>query len=249
MFIDDLMLLSGHDIPFPEAELMIHPLTPDDIAYITEKNYFLGIDLLNFSKDKLTEVDRSRLESKSDFEVLMSIMMGAVHQPDTDIQERVEAAMLVLTILFPGWTPEIQPAGIILTKPNEMPKSLNMMNYDAFKAIIQEICLLNKQTGQQVSYNPSGPKARALAEKFKKRREKLNNGKAEKISIYSRYASILAVALHLPLDTVMHYTLYQIDDQLERYNLNDAWQHYFAAKMAGATGMDEAENWMKDIHS
>ena len=36
MFIDDLMLLSGHDIPFPEAELMIHPLTPDDIAYITE---------------------------------------------------------------------------------------------------------------------------------------------------------------------------------------------------------------------
>ena len=108
---------------------------------------------------------------------------------------------------------------------------------------------MNKQTGEQVSYNPSGPKARALAEKFKKRKEKLNNGKAEKISIYSRYASILAVALHLPLDTVMHYTLYQIDDQLERYNLNDAWQHYFAAKMAGATGMDEAENWMKDIHS
>ena len=69
------------------------------------------------------------------------------------------------------------------------------------------------------------------------------------MSIYSRYCSILAVALQLPLADIMEYTVYQIADQIERLQLRENWQAYFSAKVAGATGMDEAENWMKDIHS
>lgn len=247
MQIDDLMLLSGHDIPFPEAELMIHPLTIQDISYITERNYFLGIDLLNFSKDKLAEKDKSHLVNQSDFDVLMSILVNG--SKSTALQERVEAALLVLTLLFPNYDITFQSNAIVLCKDGELPKTINAINYDAFKDILCKICLLNKDNGQVTSYNPQGPKGRALAEKFKQRREKLNNGKAEKIAVYSRYASILAVALKLPLSKVMQYTLYQVDDQIERHGLYESWEKYFAAKMAGATGLDEAENWMKDIHS
>ena len=99
MLLDDLMLLSGNDIPFPEGQLMIHPLSPKEIGYITERNYFLGIDLLNFSKDKLSEQDRSRLVNQSDFDVLMSILMEQTTRPD--LKERIDAVKMVLTLLFP----------------------------------------------------------------------------------------------------------------------------------------------------
>ena len=246
MLLDDLMLLSGNDIPFPEGQLMIHPLSPKEIGYITERNYFLGIDLLNFSKDKLSEQDRSRLVNQSDFDVLMSILMEQTTRPD--LKERIDAVKMVLTLLFPCYEISFSNNAIVLQKEKEIPKTINAMNFEAFRTILQQMCLLNKEDKNNPNYNPQGPKGRALAEKFKKRREKLNNGKTEKIAVYSRYVSILAVALQLPLDTIMNYTIYQIDDQMERHGLYDAWQKYFAAKMAGATGMDDAENWMKDIH-
>ena len=41
MLIDELMLLSGHDIPFPQAETGVHPPTINELSYITERNFFL----------------------------------------------------------------------------------------------------------------------------------------------------------------------------------------------------------------
>lgn len=248
MFCDDMMLLSGNDIPFPEAGLMVHQLTPKDIGYITERNYFLGVDLLNFSKDKLAEEDKNNLVNHSDFEIFMSIMMDPTLS--TEIQERVDAAMLVLSLLFPHYSITVEDYGLVFTgEEDEMPKSINVVNFEQFKEILQTICLLNKSSADSPEYNPGGSKAKALAEKFKRRRQKLNNGKGDKVSVYSRYASILAVALQLPLNEVLNYTLYQIDDQIERFNLYDAQNKYFSAQVAGASGMDKPEVWMKDIHT
>ena len=247
MFIDDLSLLNGHDIPFPEGQLVIHPPRMKDISYITEKMYFSGIDMLNFTKNKLGESDRTSLANQYDFDIFMSIMIEGKSRPE--IQERITAAMLMLEIFFPGYDISLQPNAIVLQKDNETPKTINKFNFSEFQQIMREICVLNKTNIDNPNYNPGGPKARELAEKFAQRRAKLNNGKEEKMSIYSRYCSILAVALQLPLADIMEYTVYQIDDQIERLQLRENWQAYFSAKVAGATGMDEAENWMKDIHS
>ena len=34
---------------------------------------------------------------------------------------------------------------------------------------------------------------------------------------------------------------------MERYELFTSWEFFNKARMAGATGMDEPENWMKDL--
>ena len=73
MFIDDLSLLNGHDIPFPEGQLVIHPPRMKDISYITEKMYFSGIDMLNFTKNKLGESDRTSLANQYDFDIFKTI--------------------------------------------------------------------------------------------------------------------------------------------------------------------------------
>ena len=51
--IDYLVTLSKNDVPFVEANLIIHQPTIKEIAYIGEEVFFTGCQLLNFSKDDL----------------------------------------------------------------------------------------------------------------------------------------------------------------------------------------------------
>ena len=59
--INELLLLSGNDIPFVEGTVTIHPPTMSEIAYIGEDVLFTGCELLKFSKDILTSEDKLRL--------------------------------------------------------------------------------------------------------------------------------------------------------------------------------------------
>jgi hypothetical protein len=72
--LGELLLLSGNDIPFQEAQVTIHQPTLKEIAYIGEEAFFIGCELLNFSKDILSDEDKTNLEDKTNFEVFMSIM-------------------------------------------------------------------------------------------------------------------------------------------------------------------------------
>jgi len=48
--INDLLLLSGNDIPFVEAQISIHQPTLKEISFIGEDIFFIGCEFLNFSK-------------------------------------------------------------------------------------------------------------------------------------------------------------------------------------------------------
>ena len=49
--ISELTLQAGIDIPFPDAQLIIHPPTIREIGYIGEEAFFTGSQILSFSKD------------------------------------------------------------------------------------------------------------------------------------------------------------------------------------------------------
>ena len=72
--MDDLLLISGNDIPFVEAQLVIHQPRLKEIAYIGEVAFFTGCELINFSKLLLEEKDKINLENKSNFDIIMSIV-------------------------------------------------------------------------------------------------------------------------------------------------------------------------------
>ena len=77
------------------------------------------------------------------------------------------------------------------------------------------------------------------------KKEKLGDGK--KISILSRYASILAVGTQKNLNELMQYTVYQLFDEFQRFQLKVQWDAYIQARMAGAKDLDEVDNWMIDL--
>ena len=104
-------------------------------------------------------------------------------------------------------------------------------------------------------YNPGGPQAKALVQKFKQRQKKLaelkNQNKKQQLStsIFSRYISILAVGEKKDMNKILQYTIYQLFDEFYRFRMKQDFNLYVQAKMAGAKDLEEIENWMGDIHS
>lgn len=246
---NELLLLAGSDIPFPEARVTIHQPTLKEIGYIGEKTFFTGCGFLDFSKDLLNQSDKTRLSDKNDFDILMSIMIDK----NNAVKNIVESAMLVLSLIFPLYEVSVRKdrLAIILTKDNQE-FEINRNNYAIFKNIIVNMFNLKATIDSKDKYNPQGDMAKRIAEKFKKRQEQLSKLKEnidpEKgVSILSRYASILAIGLQKNLNELMQYTVYQLYDEFQRFQLKVQWDAYIQARMAGAKDLEEVDNWMIDL--
>ena len=248
--LSDLLLLSGNDIPFPGARTNIHQPSLKEIALIGEEQFFVGCGFLNFSKELLSDSDKNRLSNYNDFDIFMSIIINQTK----DTKRSLEAAFLVLTLIFPLYQISVRDNMIVLSREQEE-LFINRNNFDEFKSIISAMFSLNISGKNNENYNPAGDMATRIAEKFKKRHEQLAKtakGRLEsgkQISILSRYASILAIGLQLGLNEIMQWTVYQLYDEVQRFQLKVQWDAYIQARMAGAKDLEEVDNWMIDLHN
>lgn len=248
--IDELLLNSGMDIPFPEAQTSIRQPKLKDIALVGEKYFYNGCELLNFSKNKIASQDKVDLEGVSNFEILMSIVT------DKNVKSRQTKAnfFMMLALLFPEYRVLYNGKDLILVHQDDEEDKhyINKDNFENFQVIIREMFNLNDHKENAPIYNPGGNRAQQIAEKLMKGRQKAAEQKGEnnqKVNILSRYASILAIGNHLDFNDVMNYTVYQLYDQFQRFELKQQNEFYLQAKMAGAKDLEEVDNWMKDIHS
>jgi len=241
---NELLLLSGNDIPFIEAQVTIHQPTIKEIAYIGEEAFFTGCELINFSKNILPEQDKVNLEDKTNFDILIAIL----RERNAVMQRNRNCVEMVLALIFPWYTIDIISDAIVLEKEEER-HLINNDNFETFKTIFNMMFSFSKDESRD--YNPSGEVAKRIAEKLKQRHQKLaelKEGK-QKIDILSRYVSILAVGEHKDMNSLLNLSVYQLFDEFERFKLKMSYDIYFQAKMAGAKDLKEVEDWMKDIHS
>jgi hypothetical protein len=239
MKIDELVLLSGNDIPFPQAQLIIHVPTLKEIGYIGEENFHMGCHFIIFDKNNLSQEDKNNLENLSNFDIFMSVMSSrekTAHKIN---------ALSVLSLLFPNYEIKFEKDKMLLQKEN-FSSIINEQNYEDFRDILNQIFCL--EAGEKENYNPADALAAKIAEKIKKGKEKVAKSKNEsvKMNIYSRYISILGTGNNL-ID-YLNYTIYQLRDQFERFQLKENNDIYIKAKLAGAQNMEEVDNWMEDIH-
>lgn len=249
--INDLLLLSGNNIPFLQGQVNIHQPTIKEIAYISEEAFFMGCHLLNFSKDMLNTEDNSNLEKLSNFEVLMSIIS------DKNASAKMQRVnlLMVLTLLFPEHEVNFSNKEIALIKRDSSGEiiekgQINNENYEDFKKILVAMFCLTA-TGANDAYNPQGDLAKKIAEKLKERKRKLAEQKGDegqKIAIFSRYISILSVGEGKDIQSLLNLTVYQLFDEFQRYELKMNFDYHLQAKMAGAKDLKDVDDWMKDIH-
>ena len=242
--IDELLLLSGNDIPFPEARITIHQPRLREIAYITQSRFWPGCELLNFNKDAFSTQDKIDLSNLSNFNIIMTM----IREKNLESQQARLNVLSILALLFPTYEIRLELQAIQLRNPQTNDVSrIDEKNFDHFKQILIDIfCLRNEKNKQ---YNPSGSLSQKIANKLKRGQEKRAKlAPKTKISILSRYISILAVGQQKDINNLMNYTVYQLMDEFNRFELKlhyDTWERF---KVAGATGMQDPEDWLKDIY-
>ena len=161
----------------------------------------------------------------------------------------------VLTLLFPNYKILFLPNMIALVQGEEN-HIINEKNFDEFQEILNRMFCLDMLTGSGAAreYNPANKGAESIANKIKAGRAKLAKIKSQqnhgqKITILSRYLSILAVGEQKDINVLLEYSIYQLFDEFSRFSLKEQSDFYLQAKMAGAKDLQEVDNWMKDIHS
>lgn len=244
----DLALATGIDIPFPELKISIHQPTMKEISYIGEENFFLGCEILNFSKNKfLNDEDRINLEDKTNFQIFMTVLK----ENSPSAQKSRICATMVLSLIFPEYKFSFRKDCIALAKEGENEcYFINDDNFELFKEILVKIFCLKKSSNEGLNYNPGNDAARKIAERFRKNRAKIAKikGESTRVSILSRYISILVTGQHKSFDSFLNYTVFQIFDEFERFGLKENYDWILKAKMAGAKDLEDVDNWMKDLH-
>lgn len=230
-------LMTGIDIPFIEAQLIIHQPSAREISQIGEKDYFTGVQMLCFNKSMLDQ-DEKVLTDKSNFQIFMTVM------EQEEAKQQKDCVMKVFSLFFPNARVLLTPRTIVVDN-----KMIDENNFESFQEILKQICCLSSQLSQSTSYNPVDKRAKEIADKLMKAREKIAKQKGEEdSSIINQYVSTIAIGLQLSVREVNEYTLYQIFDQIERYSLWINWDLDIKGRLAGATSESKPDNWMKNIH-
>lgn len=239
-----LGLITGNDIPIPAIQTSVHQPSMQEIAMIGEKNFFLGIQTLCLNKNLYIK-DENLSKTMTNFQVFMMVIN------DNHNIELKQATQSLLTLLFPNYKIGITPQSIILMNQELGNQIIDDNNFEEIQEVLKDIlCVKSNLSGAQTTFNPKGTKAQEIANKLMHGRQRVAAQKGDtQDSILSRYLSILAVGLRsTSLQDLVKLTLFQIYDLIERYHLYIDWDITIRAKLAGASGDHEPEDWMKNIH-
>ena len=237
-----LALMAGVDIPIPECQLVLHQPTIKEIAYIGEKNFFIGVQCLNIRKSMISQGE-SLLADTNNFQIFMTVMA------EPSEVEKKEAVKQVLQLLFPSYKVSFTPRSLLFVG-TELTATVDEMNFEALQQVVRQALCVNSGPMDQQTFNPANEKAREIAEKLMRGRQRVAALKGEdKASIFAQYLSILTVGLEsMSLHDCLNLTMYQLFDLMERYSLYVNWDIDIRSRLAGGKPDTKPDNWMKNIH-
>lgn len=239
MKLDPLLLFSGNDIPFVSCGVTIHHPTIKEIAYLGEDTFFTGYQMLLISKNILSQEDKVNLETLTNFDILIAILK----ERNAVMQKNRNCIQMVLMLLFPEYEIILKKDVIILKKENEEEHFLNSNNFEEFQNILRQMFSFGDTSGVPQDFNPDGPMAARIAEKLKKRHQTLaEKNSNDNFDIIGRYISVLSVGLSIDIKTFMDYTIYQLFDQIKRYELKIGYDLYIQGQLAGVQDAKEPED-------
>lgn len=237
-----LALMCGTDIPIPELQTTAHQPTIKEISYIGEQEFFIGLQTLSINKNMLAQ-GNSVLESTTNFQIFMTIMK------EQETKDKKDAVINLFQLIFPGSQVIFTPMSILLNKEGQQ-TLIDENNFDILQEIIKQIFCVNSGPMDQATFNPADEKAREIAEKLMRGRQRVAEQKGEtNSSAFGRYLSILTIGLNaMPLSEAMNLTMYQMYDLVERYTLYLNWDLDIRTRLAGGKPDSKPDDWMKNIH-
>ena len=231
-----LALMTGVDIPIPEIGLVLHQPTIQEISRLGETDFFIGIQVLCVNKTMYIE-DQALLDQTTNFQIFATIMN------EKQMADKKKSVIDALGLLFIGKKAMITPRSLMIGDV-----MVDENNFEILQQILNKtFCLEN--AGQQ-AFNPGNERAKEIAKKLMKARERVAAQQSSGGSMFSQYLSILAVGLQsMSLKDTIELTMYQLYDLVERYMLYVNWDLDVRTRLAGGKPEGQVDNWMKQIHN
>lgn len=237
-----LALITGIPIPVPECQLSIKQPSLEEIAYIGEEDFFKGVQTLTLYKSMFVQ-DKSVLDNISNFQIFMMVM------GDKETVDKKKAVKQVINLVMPDYKFTLTPQSLLFIDTQGETHIVDQNNFDAFQEALRQIFCAKEGSMDQQAFNPANEAAKEIAEKLMRGRQRVAALKGNSnSSIFSRYLSILQVALHISIIELKKYTMYQIYDTFERYILNTNWDLDVRTRLAGGKPDSQPDNWMQEIH-
>lgn len=246
MIDNRLGLMCGVDIPIPQCQIAIHQPRIREIAMMGEKEYFIGAQVLCIDKSMYSE-DESLLSETTNFQIFMTIMF------EKEVADKKAIVMQLLNVLLPNHQVALTPRSIILKdrKVADAPTIIiDESNFDFLQETLRDIFCFNSSNMSHDSYNPQGDKAKEIAAKLMRGRQRIAAEKGEdNASSLVQYTSVLTIGLNsMSLKDVTDLTMYQLYDLVQRYMLWVNWDLDVRTRLAGGSPDSSPDNWMKNIH-
>ena len=237
-----LTLMCGTDYPVPECQLTIHQPRIKEIALIGEQDFFSGVQCLCLNKSMFVK-DESLLADTNNFQIFMTIMS------EKETADKKAAVQQVCMLLFPQHKVMFTPRSVLLSGEGQTIQ-IDENNFEYLQAAISDICCMKTGPMDQQAFNPADAKARQIAEKLMRGRQRVAAQKGQSnTSIFSQYLSILTIGLgSMSIQDNMDLTMYQMYDLVERYMLFVNWDMDVRCRLAGGKPDSQPDNWMKTIH-
>ena len=165
------------------------------------------------------------------------------------LPDKKDAAIQVLQLLAPKYKAMLTPRSLVLNSPDGT-ITIEENNIECLKDILRMIFCPKNETMDQQAFNPANDKAREIAQKIMRGRERVaaQNGSSN-TSIFSQYLSVLTVGLNsMSIQDMADLTIYQLYDLVERFNLYLAWDIDVRSRLAGGKPDKHPDNWMKNLH-
>ena len=242
-FDSRLAMMCGSDIPIPSCQLVVHQPRLEEIALIGEKDFFSGAQTLCLHKTMFIE-DKNLLSTTTNFQIFMMIMS------EKQAQEKKEAVKQVFTLLFPDYKILFTPKSLIFQhKDVEEQILIDEENFEDFQKVLRDIFCMQEGPMDQQTFNPVNDKAKEIADKIMKGRQKVAELKGTtNVSVFTQYISMLTIGLHISMLELKKLTMFQLYDLVERFMLYINWDIDLRSRLAGAKPDEHPENWMKNIH-
>lgn len=237
-----LAMMCGTDLPVPECLIIIHQPTITEISLIGENIYFIGAQCLTLNKNMFIVEGKEALSDITNFQIFMMVMQ------DEKAKDKKNATIQTLQLLLPEYKVLFTPRSLVLTSSNGN-ITIDENNFDYFQNTLRLVfCSKNGPMDQQ-SFNPQGSKAQEIAQKLMRGRDRIAKEKGgSNSSVLTQYLSILTVGLHISLNELKNYTLFQLYDLIERYGLYWDVDIDIRSRLAGGKPDKHPENWMKNLH-
>ena len=247
-----LALMTGVDIPIPELQLILHQPTIKEISMLGEKDFFIALQFLCLHKNNYIQ-DEFILSQVTNFDIFMEVLLNKnVAQEFENNVDLKNSIISLLTLLFGDYQVLFTPQSLILTLREDRNISviIDNSNFDILQKKLRAVfCLNTNILGEQGAFNPKNQKAREIAEKIMRGRQRVAAQKGDaNESVFVRYLSVLTVGIPMPLTELINCTVYQIYDLIERYSLLLDWDIDLKVRLAGGTPNSQVESFMKNIH-